>query len=69
MHLMDWEEPEQQASDEEGKDTPLACSTRSARASKQHSFNLPSAIMPDNDYDHELVDELAPAKLKGMPKN
>ena len=51
------------------KDTPLACRTRSARASKPRSFNLPSAIMPDDDSDQELVDEPAPAKLKGKPKN
>ena len=69
MQLMDGEEPEQQASDEEEKDTPLASRTRSARASKQRSFNLPSAIMPDDDSDQELVDEPAPAKLKGKPKN
>ena len=68
MQLMDVEEPEQQASDEEEKDTPLACRTRSARASKPHSFNLPSIIMPD-DSDQELVDEPTPAKLKGKPKN
>ena len=66
MQLMDGEEPEQQESDEEEKDTPLACRTRSARASKQRSFNLPSAIMPD-DSDQELVDEPTPAKLRGKP--
>ena len=68
MQLMDGEEPEQQASDEEEKYTLLACRTRSARASKPRSFNLPSAIMPDES-DQELVDEPTPAKLKGKPKN
>jgi len=69
MQLMDEEEPEQQASDEEDKDTPLACRTRSARASKPRRFILPQAIMPDTDSDQELVDEPTPAKLKGKPKN
>ena len=69
MQLMDGEEPEQQASDEEEKDTPLACRTRSARASKPRRFILPQAIMPDTDSDQELVDEPPQAKLKGKPKN
>ena len=69
MQLMDGEEPEQQASDEEDKDTPLACRTRSARASKPRRFILPQAIMPDTDSDQELVDEPPQAKLKGKPKN
>jgi hypothetical protein len=68
MQLMDGKKPEQQASDEGKTDTPLVCRTRSARASKPHSFNLPSAIIPD-DSDQELVDEPTPAKLQGKPKN
>jgi hypothetical protein len=39
-----------------------------ALASKPHGFNLPPAIMQD-DSDQELVDDPAPAKLKGKPKN
>ena len=69
MQLMDGEELEQQASDEEEKDTPLACSTRSARASKPRRLILPPAIMPDTDSDQELVEEPPQAKLKGKPKN
>ena len=69
MQLMDKEEPEQQASDEEEKDTQLAYRTRSARASKQRSFNLLSAITMPDESDQELVDEPTPAKLKGKPKN
>ena len=69
MQLMDGEEPEQQASDEDDKDTPLARRTRSARASKPRRLILPPAIMPDTDSDQELVDEPPQAKLKGKPKN
>ncbi len=41
------EEMEQQLSDDEEKNTPLARRTRSARASKPSRFVLPLAIVPD----------------------
>ena len=69
MQLVNGEEPEQQASDEDDKDTPLARRTRSARASNPRRLILPPAIMPDTDSDQELADEPHQTKLKGKPKN
>jgi hypothetical protein len=46
---------EQQISDDEEKNIPLARRTRSSRASKTSRFVLPQAIIPDES-DDEFVD-------------
>ncbi len=62
------EEMEQQVCDDEGKNTPLARRTRSARASKPSRFVLPSAILPE-DSDDEFVDRSYNILPKGKLTN
>ncbi len=62
------DEMEQQISDDEGKNSPLARRTRSARASKHSRFVLSSAIVPDES-DDVFVDRCHNMIPKGKPTN
>ncbi len=62
------DEMEQQISDHEEENTPLARRTRSAQASKPSRFVLPSAIIPDES-DDEFVDRSHNTIRKGKPTN
>jgi hypothetical protein len=61
-------EIEQQVSNDEEKNTPLARRTRSARASKPSRFVLPLAIVQDES-DDEFVDRSHNMIPKGKPTN